>query len=180
MCFQNPNFKDIKLGLTKEEARRSMPLKTLPFKKIMTESIKPERLGRQIKPSAIDFAKFCLKGPKVLQKLANRKDFVEGLKLFPRKPREFRNTLSYLNSNAFKTSEIPSASYHASARALAKLASIMANHGKTPDSEEILMEKSTWDKMHANPTCVKDAAHYSKITSFRGFRKLTFLTFFSF
>ena len=145
----------------------------------MTESIKPERLGRQIKPSAIDFAKFCLKGPKVLQKLANRKDFVEGLKLFPRKPREFRNTLTYLNSNAFKTSEIPSASYHASARALAKLASIMANHGKSPDSEEILMEKSTWEKMHANPTCVKDAAHYSKLTSFRGFRKLTFLTFFS-
>ena len=128
-----------------------MHLTTLPLKRIMVESIKPERLGRQIKPSAIDFAKFCLKGPKVLQKLANRKDFVEGLKLFPRKPREFRNTLNYLNSNAFKTSEIPSASYHASARALAKLASIMANHGKTPDSEEILMEKSTKKSFQQSP-----------------------------
>ena len=135
----------------------------MPIKKIIAESIKPECLGRQIKPSAIDFAKFCLKGSKVLQKLAKRKDFVEGLKLFPRKPREFRNTLTYLNSNAFKTSEIPSASYHASARALAKLASIMANYGKTHDNK--LMEKSTWDKMHANPTCVKDAAHYSKLSN---------------
>ena len=128
----------------------------------MVESVKPKRLGRQIKTSAIDLAKFSLKGRKILLKLAKRRDFVDGLKLFFKKPEDYQNTLKYLNSTAFKTSEIPSASYHASARALARLASMMANHGRNPDSEEKLMEKSTWDKMHKDPKCVEDAVHYSK------------------
>ena len=61
---------------------------------------------------------------------------------------------------------MPSATFHASAKSLARLAAMMANQGQSLEEEEggnDLMEKSTWEKMHAEEKTAYDAAMYSKL-----------------
>ena len=62
-----------------------------------------------------------------------------------------------------KKSELPSATTHASAKALAKLATMMANHGDGLIKGQNLLSKSAWTSMHANPKRAYDAAMYSKL-----------------
>ena len=60
---------------------------------------------------------------------------------------------------------MPSATFHASAKSLARLAAMMANQGQSLEEEggNDLMEKSTWKKMHAEEKTAYDAAMYSKL-----------------
>lgn len=60
---------------------------------------------------------------------------------------------------------MPSATFHASAKSLARLAAMMANQGQSLEEEggNDLMEKSTWEKMHAEEKTAYDAAMYSKL-----------------
>ena len=60
---------------------------------------------------------------------------------------------------------MPSATFHASAKSLARLAAMMANQGQSLEEEggSDLMEKSTWEKMHAEEKTAYDAAMYSKL-----------------
>ena len=60
---------------------------------------------------------------------------------------------------------MPSATFHASAKSLARLAAMMANQGQSLEEEggNDLMEKSTWEKMHAEEKTAFDAAMYSKL-----------------
>ena len=60
---------------------------------------------------------------------------------------------------------MPSATFHASAKSLARLAAMMANQGQSLEVEggNDLMEKSTWEKMHAEEKTAYDAAMYSKL-----------------
>ena len=60
---------------------------------------------------------------------------------------------------------MPSATFHASAKSLARLAAMMANQGQSleEDGGNDLMEKSTWEKMHAEEKTAYDAAMYSKL-----------------
>ena len=75
----------------------------------------------------------------------------------------FHRAAEYINLVHVKKSELPSATFHASARALAKLAAMMANEGESLDSEgKDIMNKSTWKSMHANEKRAFDAAMYSK------------------
>ena len=61
---------------------------------------------------------------------------------------------------------MPSATFHSSAKSLARLAAMMANEGqKLEEGENDLMEKSTWGKMHAEEKVAYDAAMYSKLIS---------------
>ena len=60
---------------------------------------------------------------------------------------------------------MPSATFHASAKSLARLAAMMANQGQSLEEEggSDLMKKSTWEKMHAEEKTAYDAAMYSKL-----------------
>ena len=62
-----------------------------------------------------------------------------------------------------KKSELPSATTHASAKALAKLAAMMANDGDGLVKGQDLLSKGAWISMHANPKRAYDAAMYSKL-----------------
>ena len=86
---------------------------------------------------------------------------VEGLR------HTYNDLIQYLNSEEFKKSEVPSASFHASARSLARLASMMAFQGESSEENNIennnqLMKTSTWKTMHSKTTRAFDAAHYGK------------------
>jgi hypothetical protein len=54
-----------------------------------------------------------------------------------------------INSETLRRSEHGSAFTHCSARGMAKLAALMANHG-TIGQEEVL-NKQTWDEFHSEP-----------------------------
>ena len=68
----------------------------------------------------------------------------------------FSLALNELISPDVKKGEFPSGNIHASARGLARLASAMANKGKTLDGTN-LISQYTWDEMHRNPTLRYDA-----------------------
>ena len=65
-----------------------------------------------------------------------------------------------------KKSELPSATTHASAKALAKLAAMMANDGDGLVKGQDLLSKGAWTSMHANAKRAYDAAMYSKLRSY--------------
>ena len=74
---------------------------------------------------------------------------------------------TFFNQDHVRRSEIPSANVHASARALARLANLMANKGQNlEDKTQRLMSSSTYEKMHANPEKRHDAAMSSTNRNF--------------
>ena len=161
MLFQDPLFEGIRLGLTKEEMKNCAPLKTLSLNKIFRQSLLPKMCGRGISQNLCNFVESTFKGRKILMKNLKKQPAVEGLR------HTYNDLIQYLNSEEFKKSEVPSASFHASARSLARLASMMSIQGESleennRENNNQLMKTSTWKAMHSNTTRAFDAAHYGK------------------
>ena len=161
--FQDPLFEGIRLGLTKEEMKNCAPLKALSLNKIFRQSLLPKMCGRGISQNLSNFVESTFKGRKILIKNLKRQPAVEGLR------HTYNDLIRYINSEEFKKSEVPSASFHASARSLARLAAMMAAQGESLEENdeenlesEPLMKKSTWKTMHSKTTRAFDAAHYGK------------------
>ena len=83
------------------------------------------------------------------------------LEELPLSPDVDKFALAFNNPELQKV-EMPSANCHGSARGMAKLASIMANQGKYPNTgdnkdEKVLMSQETWKKMHDREKVSVDA-----------------------
>ena len=123
----------------------------------MLQSITPKNFGRGIEPNFLDFVTLVQKGKKAAKKFAHRPTFMDGI------PRELSRAHEVVNEEFLRKSELPSANVHASARSLAKLAAMMANHGESLDNDtNRLMTHDTWVKMHAEEKRAFDAAMSSK------------------
>ena len=109
----------------------------------------------------------AFKYPKVLIKLlirwSKKQSPVKGFRM------TYHDFVRLATCEEIKKCEAPSATFHASARSLARLAAMMANQGEQLEENDEknnkskpLMKKSTWNTMHSKTTRAFDAAHYGK------------------
>ena len=158
--FQDPHFNDIRVGLDDNDIKKCSDETALSNKKILMQSMTPKYFGRGIEPNFLDFVTLVQKGKKSAGKSAHRPTFMAGL------PREIARAHEVINEEFLRKSELPSANVHASARALAKLAAMMANQGESLDGNERLMTHETWLKMHDREKRAFDAAMSNNRTNF--------------
>ena len=161
--------------MTDDELKNCIPETTLSSRQILRQSIRPKFIGRGIEQNFMDFVDMRSKGKRMAAKTYGRPPFMDGLGMDLNRSVmniwivsislifSIHRAAEYINLVHVKKSELPSATFHASARALAKLAAMMANQGESLDSDgKDLMNKSTWKSMHANEKRAFDAAMYSK------------------
>ncbi len=155
---RDPNFEGIFLGLNDSELGRCADETDLPHGKILQQSLLLKSMGRGIEPNVFQFMKMFLKGKKLSSKVAQRPAFMVGI------PKMLSRAVEIVNEPFFRKAELPSANFHASAKALAKLGSMMAHHGEAlHENDARLMSQETWQKMHANEKRAFDAAMHSKL-----------------
>ena len=135
---------DFHIGLNDDKIARVSDLVywTLPY--ILLQSLLP-RFMSKIYQSFFDFLRWIW---------AVRSD--PYYKIAPKRSPPFLNevkasNIDSFNLNSTRKGELPSGNGHANARAVAKLASAMANKGSW------LMEEKTWDKMHDKVKTNRDA-----------------------
>ena len=161
--LQDPLFEGIRIGLTKEESENCTQLKALSLNKIFRQSLLPNICGPGISLNLWNFMGVAFKCPKLLIKYLKRQSPVKGYWL------TYNDLVKLATSEEIKKVEAPSATFHASARSLAKLAAMMANQGELLEENDEknqesnpLMKKSTWNTMHTKTTRAFDAGHYGK------------------
>ena len=143
------------------------PLKALSLNKIFRQSLLPKVCGPGVSLNFWNFGEIAFKYPKNLIKILIRwlkkQSPLKGFKL------TYHDLVRLATCEELQKFEVPSATFHASARSLARLAAMMANQGEQLEENDEknkeskpLMKKSTWNTMHSKTTRAFDAAHYGK------------------
>ena len=158
---------DVNVGVSTEDLDRRMPIKGLNFGYYVKESLKPKFMGRQVAQSATDmagtFAPIAIQVAKGIHKsnLAKRKKARlatgaqnQAVKKHsgPFKDLSFKRDrekiVDFFNQAVIAQGESASFNANCSARGLAKVAAMMAAHGKLEGKEYI--SESAWQLLHGN------------------------------
>jgi len=147
---------DIHLGLTDKELERTRQLHAMPSTQALLHSIIPNAFGSQVEHNVLVFSKMLDSFKRKFIEVEKRgippvfTGIDQGLDPGHMMPLMF-------NSEEWRRGEHPTGNVHASARALGKLASAMAEGGKTVEGQEILTT-SAWELLHGNPVVRQDAS----------------------
>lgn len=130
---------DAKIGVKKDELDRIKKVSTLGIGFVLLESLKPKFLRR------MEFNIFQILSKIISMLFSVRKSTTMG------SPPPFKGMkkIEYFNDPAIVMGETPSANANCSARALAKIAAMMAAGGKWDDREYLNSE--AWSAMHSDP-----------------------------
>lgn len=163
----DPLGADINVGVSSEDLNRRAPIKGLNFGFYMLETLKPKVLGRRVEHSIGDmfaiFTPIVIKAGRAIRKnraaqrrrasTAKPQSASSGPKpsgpfkgLSPRKDRE--NLVNFFNQAIIAQGESASFNANCSARGLAKVAAMMAAHGKFEDHE--YFGEEAWQELHGH------------------------------
>ena len=163
-----PLAADVNVGVSAEDLGRRVPIKGLNFGFYVRESFKPKILGRKVVHGATDmaaiFTPIFWQAGKAIRKsnAAKRKKaaLAQGAQNKPAKKhygpfkdlslkRDREKMVDFFNQAIIAQGESASFNAHCSARGLAKVAAMMAEHGKFNGKE--YFSESAWESLHANP-----------------------------
>ena len=130
---------DVYIGLRDEELPRVAKGKAVSLGFVLKESLKPKFLGRRIEHNIFQLlGRFIRLLPMVRNVSANAVPPFKGMK-----------DVGIFNDPMVAKGETPSANTHATARGLAKVASMMAMRGRS--NEQQVMAENTWVALHDAP-----------------------------
>lgn len=136
-----PMGADVMVGVKADALHKVVDVVPVGILSQFLESLKPAFMGRRTEKNIFQLLSFLLR---IIPKLNNR-----STKGFPTPLIGMRN-IGFFNNPMLRKGETPSANTHASARGLAKIASMMSQKGRW-HSEQFISEDS-WNAMHGLAT----------------------------
>ena len=137
--LRRPLEADAIIGVSEDELGRISRVLPLGFGFQFLESLKPKLLGRRITHNLIQMLRRLLR-------------LIPGMRHSTARgappPYKGMKGIPFFNERMVAMGETPSAAANASARGLAKIAAMMAAHGKWEGHE--YLSEAAWDAMHAN------------------------------
>lgn len=159
---------DVNVGVSSEDLNRRAPVKGLNFGYYIKESFKPKLMGRKVTHSATDmaaiFAPIAWQVGKAIHKknVAKRKKLnaLQSQQSAPKRKhsgpfkdlsltRDREDIVNFFNQAVIAQGESASFNANCSARGLAKVAAMLAAHGKFEGKE--YFSESAWQSLHAYP-----------------------------
>jgi len=145
---------DVHMGLKEDELARVRPLVALTQTKAILHSLIPTALGAQVEHNALVFGKILNSFRKRFLEVEKR-GFAPMFHGVDPKADPGESIPEFFNGSAWRSGESPHGNVHASGRALAKLASAMAQGGE--HGGKAVLSPAAWDKLHLNPVVRPDA-----------------------
>ena len=151
ICRDDLQLEDLYCGIKEAELSRVTQLEAMSMGQVAKHTLLPYFLGSQVHISIFDLYRLNNLVKSTRDRIGSQKP------VYVNVPKEPYLGYKMMEEDEIRKGELPSANFIGNAKGLGKLASVMANKGKTSNGEDRIISEETWDKMHGNAVWSQDA-----------------------